>query len=497
MKRVTKIVVLLLMIAIPLTIGFTIPSKKMCFTDYVSSACTESSSELSNPYIGWYQLYSYSLTDDGPYDTSEISEQEYGPGLALLQFNLCNYADSPISEMGLGQLDDILAAWRSTGRQLIVRFLYDWEGNALEHEPQSLSLIMDHMSQTADVINGYSDCIYILQGIFIGAWGEMHSSNYMNTEDMRTLARHLASATDPGIFLAVRTPEQWRTIVQDPNPLSPEEAFDGSLAARLSIFNDGMMGSETDFGTYADGDASFSQTGFEKRPRQAELLFQEALCRYVPYGGETIIDNPYNDFSPAVQDLARTHVSYLNSAYDEAVLSKWKDATWQGGNLFDGMNGYDYISRHMGYRYVLRSSDFTFVPPWADTASLFLVLENVGFSGSYRAFDVSLTLKRAGSHQRHVLPIQTDTRFWMPGEDIRIETSFEIQELATGTYEIFLDISDPVSGFPIFLANEESDGTSGCYVGSLTIRKFPQWDFIISTLIGESDDASVRSAFQQ
>ena len=70
-------------------------------------------------------------------------------------------------------------------------------------------------------------------------------------------------------------------------------------------------------------------------------------------------------------------------------------------------------------------------------------------------------------------PIQTDTRFWIPGEDIRIETSLEIQELTAGTYEIFLYISDPVSGFPIFLANEESDDAGGCYVGALTINKFP------------------------
>ncbi len=469
MKRVMKIILLLQMIAAPLTKEPTLPLTELCFTDYVSSACTESACELRNPYIGWYQLYGYSLSDDSSYDTSAISEQEYGPGLALLQFNLRNYADSPVSEAGLRQLNDILAAWRSTGRQLIVRFLYDWDGDALEQEPQNLSLILNHMSQTADVINDYSDCVYILQGIFVGAWGEMHSSNYMNAEDMRTLIRHLAAATDPDIFLAVRTPEQWRTVVRNPDPLSPEEAFDGSLAARLGIYNDGMMGSETDMGTYADADAFFSRTGFEKRSRQAELLFQEALCHYVPNGGEAVIANPYNDFSPAVQNLAQTHVSYLNSAYDEAVLSKWKESVYQGGNLFDGMNGYDYISRHMGYRYVLRSSDFSYARP----ASLFLVLENVGFSGSYRAFDVALTLKRSDSSQEYTFPIQTDTRFWIPGEDIRIETSLEIQELTAGTYEIFLYISDPVSGFPIFLANEESDDAGGCYVGALTINKFP------------------------
>lgn len=497
MKRIKKAVLLLLAVTVPLATGFIFLSRKICFPDYVSSVYSESSRELDNPYIGWYRIYTYSLSDDGVFDPSQLSEQEYGPGLALLEFNLHNYADSPVSDTGLRQLDDILTAWRSTGRQLIVRFLYDWDGNALEQEPEDLSLILEHMSQTAEVINRHSDRICILQGIFVGAWGEMHSSSYTNTDDMRTLINHLASVTDPDIYLAVRTPEQWRTITQDTDPLSAQEAFDGSLAARLGLFNDGCMGSDTDLGTYAAAGAPFSPSGLEKRSRQAELLFQNELCCYVPNGGEVVISNPYNDFPAAVETLAHIHISYLNSAYDEAVLSKWKESTWQGGDLYDGMNGYDYISRHLGYRYVLRSSDFIFTPPWADTASLSLVLENVGFSGSYRAFDVSLTLKRTGGNQEHIFPIQTDTRFWIPGEDIRIGTSFEIQELATGTYEVFLDISDPVSGFPIYLANEESDDAGGCYVGSLTISKFPQWDFIISTLIGKSDDASVRSALQQ
>ena len=169
---------------------------------------------------------------------------------------------------------------------------------------------------------------------------------------MLTPINHLASVTDPGIFLAVRTPNQWRTITESSVPLTAEQTLSNSLAARLSLFNDGMLGSETDLGTYGDSDILFSLSGFEKRPRQAEL------CRYVPNGGEVVIDKPYNDFSSAVNDLAHTHVSYLNDIYDDAVLSKWRNDTYQRNDCFRGMNGYDYIYSHLGYRYVLRSSDF-------------------------------------------------------------------------------------------------------------------------------------------
>lgn len=485
MKKWKLLFALSLFLIVLLAIGIFFCFRTQHSFDYKSAIYSESVLELDNPYIGWYQPYNYYLTDETPYDTSLISEQEYGPGLVMLEFNLQHFSDAPVSDAGLEQLEDILDAWHSTGRQLIVRFLYDWDGNALEQEPANLSLILEHMSQTAEAVNRHSDCIHILQGIFVGSWGEMHSSNYMGEDDMLTLIRHLAAVTDPDIFLAVRTPEQWRTIVQSARPLSAEEAFNGSLAARLSLFNDGMMGSETDLGTYADSSLSLPQSDFEKRFRQEELLFQEELCFYVPNGGEAVIDNPYNDFSSAVQDLARTHVSYLNNAYDEAVLTKWKEAVCRDTSPFAGMNGYDYISRHMGYRYVLRSSDITFPQPQAETASLSLTLENVGFSGSYRSFDISLTLYSTEKRKKYVVPIQTDTRFWNPGSDIPLEASFETQQLGAGTYEIFLHISDPVSGFPVLLANEGADAEKGCHVGTLTIQNMSQWNLLFGALVGK------------
>lgn len=180
MKKWKILFALSLFLIIALAAGGILCFRTQRLADYASVIQAESARELDNPYIGWYQIYNYFLSDEEPIDTSLISEQEYGPGLALLQFNLCHFADAPISETGLGQLEDILDAWHSTGRQLIVRFLYDWDGNALEQEPENLSLILEHMSQTAEAVNRHSDCIHILQGIFVGSWGEMHSSRVVS-----------------------------------------------------------------------------------------------------------------------------------------------------------------------------------------------------------------------------------------------------------------------------------------------------------------------------
>lgn len=78
------------------------------FVKYSPEVCAESIEELQNPYIGWYQIYGYELSDDTPYDFSKIPEMESQSGLALLQLNLRNYADSPVSDRGLLHLDQFL-----------------------------------------------------------------------------------------------------------------------------------------------------------------------------------------------------------------------------------------------------------------------------------------------------------------------------------------------------------------------------------------------------
>ena len=113
------------------------------------------------------------------------------------------------------------------------------------------------------------------------------------------------------------------------------------------------------------------------------------------------------------------HVSYLNRDYDGAVLSKWEDSIYTGNSPFDGMNGYDYISRHLGYRYVLRSSGLVIPSPFEKTARLHISLENVGFSGCYRAFDVSLVLKSTEPGREYLLPVQTDTGLPKPAHSWR------------------------------------------------------------------------------
>lgn len=469
MKKLAKSLLIILLFSLLLSAGVYFLRLERRFVSYRPAVLTESPEEFRNPYAGWYHMYGYMLSDQTPLDLSHTEKQEPGPGLVLLEINLQNYTEDTIGDAGLSQLEDLFAAWQASGKQMIIRFLYNWDDTS--HEPETLALVLEHMSQTAEIVNRYSDCIYIVQGIYVGKWGEMHSSQYMNEKDMLTLIHHLDQLIHPDIFLAVRTPGQWRCYRDFAEELTTQNH--GPAYSRISLYNDGMLGSATDLGTYEEGTGEDSGTGRETGSRQAEIAFQNTLCNYVPNGGEVVNDNAYNDFPAAAADLAAMHVSYLNASYDAAVLSKWERSAWGGGDIFSGMNGLDYISRHLGYRYVLRSSGF--LPDSTENGeSLFCVtLENIGFSNSYRSFDVTLTLRHKYSRAAYSVPVKTDTRFWNTGMQTSLEIPVEISGCRPGKYTVCLKITDPASGYEILCANEGEHTENGYVLGELAINMEP------------------------
>lgn len=410
---------------------------------------------LENPYRGWYHLYGYLLSDTEPVSMEDVSRisGEYPYEIVLLEINLKNYADSDISQDGLNQLTGIFSGWKEAGKQLIVRFLYDWDGRAVETEPESISVIKRHMEQTADCVNSFKDCIYLLQGIYVGNCGEMNNSAYMEEDSMCELADYLASVIDPSVFLSVRTPAHWRTINQTYEPLGADSAFDGSPAARFGLFNDGMLGSGNDLGTYGDVSLTLAEQYSDKGTREEELAFQNRLCSYVPNGGEVVLDNPYNDFSNALADLRQMRVSYLNCLYDGTVLDKWRFAVYQGDDCFSGTNGFDYIGSHLGYRYALTASEFEFQPLKDDAAVLRITIENSGFSASLRMFSSELTAVNQETGNVYRIPIDADSRCWPGSDSATLSVSLNVRDWQTGNYVLYYSLKDPVLDRRIALAN--------------------------------------------
>ena len=57
------------------------------------------------------------------------------------------------------------------------------------------------------------------------------------------------------------------------------------------------------------------------------------------------------DSSLMIRELDQMHVSYLNSTYRQEQLNAWKNQsmTWNGETI----SVYDYIGRHLGYRFTV------------------------------------------------------------------------------------------------------------------------------------------------
>ena len=236
---VSIIVVLIVLIAVSL---FWVNSR-LCFVDYTPYSYSESGDTIKNPYVGLYSIRGYMLAEDATFSLPEanaaIDSNSSSFELSLIEINLKNYGNCDLSDNALSQIDSILSAWTKTGSQLILRFLYDWDGQNLESEPNELSQILTHMEQVGPIVNKYASSVYIMQGIFVGNWGEMNNTTHMGNGEMETLIQKLDDVIDPSIFLSVRTPAQWRTIVGEYHgtkvPRCPQPNLLSSLASRLGL----------------------------------------------------------------------------------------------------------------------------------------------------------------------------------------------------------------------------------------------------------------------
>ena len=439
---------------------------------YTTEPFSESTEILSNPYQGFYHMIGYTLSDDYiPTDNFSYQTDSYTDSLALVEINLKNYRTTEISETGLTQLDNILTSWSQSpaNTKLILRFLYDWDGLALATEPESLDLILTHMDQISTLINRHCDSIYVMQGIFIGNWGEMHHSHFMDDSSVKTLIQHLHDTIDPSIYLSVRTPAQWRMInnLYDLPQKFPAFGADNSLIGRLGLFNDGMLGSESDLGTYGNTARRDATSPSYQGTRKEELEFQNNLCSYVPNGGEVIYNNNLSDLETSVSALRAMHVSYLNADYDSRVLEKWRNTVWTGNDAFYGCDGYSYVQAHLGYRYLIRTCKMKKLGWLIPKLTLTLTMENNGFANTLKPFQTTVLLKNTETGTCTTVPMDADRRRLGSVQKKSYSVKLPVQELERGSYQIYFSVKDEASGQTILLGNTNEAADAGYLIGQL------------------------------
>ena len=158
------------------------------------------------------------------------------------------------------------------------------------------------------------------------------------------------------------------------------------------------------------------------------------------------------------------HVSYLNRDYDTDVLEKkWKASTYSGSDpVWQGTNGYDYISSHLGYRYVLKTSSFSH-------NRLSITIENKGFSNCYRPVLASLTVASTDHNFQETISIDSDPRTWLSGKSVTLQIPIDTDELKCASYTISLRLTDTTLNREILLASDLPHNTDGYQLGTLTV----------------------------
>lgn len=438
---------------------------------------SETTAKLLDPGGSFYNLITYLLSDDTKDDelidrlrseTELYADEE----LVLIELNLMNYNDRALSDTALAQTDRILQIWSDAGYGIVLRFLYDWDGRSAETEPKDLSLIQTHMSQVAPIVNTHAADIFTMQGIFVGDFAEMHGGSHMDSDSMCALALHLDSVIDPDIFLSVRTPAHRRMI------LGTAEVFpEGStLAKRLGLFNDGMLGSGNDLGTYGDTDRTQSVSLEDHWLRDQELEYQDELCRFVPNGGEAVIDNPLNDLEQAIDTLATMHVSYLNRMHHAEVIDKWRAGTVHTEDVWNGTNGYDYIDAHLGCRYRCTGTTASSFDFWSEDATeLELTFTNTGFSDFCEPLTLTASIVADnGSSPAIKNELQEDTLATITnGETCTVSLPLDLRSCEDGTYRVYVSCTRIKSGKTVEFASGLPLTEYGYEVASFSVDRTP------------------------
>ena len=387
------------------------PSPSVGGTQTLSYA-VDSSSEIDNPDRGWYTTSTH---------TTSAYTQKANEGLRLVHYyvRLDNYRDGPLSQSYLNSLKNNLSAARGTGVKVVLRFAYNF-GNAPD---APLSVVKEHISQVAPIINQYSDTISAIQAGFIGYWGEWHDStnDLTSSANEKTIALDELSSFSKNLMIQIRTPGEAQNVLS--SPVSAPDAFSGNDASRVGQHNDCFLVDKSAVGTYRYSKST--SLG------DADKAYVQQVSTYTAMGGETCNLgglNSYNDCSYAIQEMARMHWDYLNRDYWSSIIDKWKS---QGC--------YNEITNRLGYRLSLTSSTLPSSASPGSSVNVQFNMQNTGFGKVYNPRPMYLILK--GSSGTYKIQIYNDARRYLPlgGETRTISKTITLpSSIPSGTYHMYL-----------------------------------------------------------
>lgn len=416
---------------------------------FCPASLVEAAGQDGNPGRGWYQIHSFSLTEEPDWeDLSWSVSREDRLALLLLDIGGCRSRDLAGEE--LERLRSLLRFFADRGKMLILRVVYDREGRGIEHEPTSQEQILTHMEQIGPVLADFSEHVLVLQGLFVGSWGELHSSRYLSRRHLARLSETLRRAVKGTCLLAVRTPVQMRM-------LTPKGRKDGYS---IGLFDDALFADPTHMGTFGQEERQAWEQPW--LPDQ-ELDFTDTALLRMPNGGEAL-SGEESTAEDVLRTLRRMHICYLNRVYDEKRLCQWKETPCGQGGCFAGLSLYDYIGLHLGYRFVAIGAGCELRQ---ERLRIWVKIENKGFGNLTKEAKLCLTAENSRGESRS-WQFHTDVRRWDSGRSVFPELELARQELpeVAAKEALMLWLSLSVGGEPVRFANQGAG--ERLFLGTLT-----------------------------
>ena len=379
----------------------------------------ETNETFSNPDRGFYNPAVIKCTPDGVSDVKE--SLIYRNSLIHLRIDLSSFSskqngskDLELTKVMLDDLDNLFTTLNENECSVIVRFAYDnnYKGN-VDSEP-AISMILKHIEQFTPILNEHKNMISAVECGLVGPWGEMHSSVIANQDTYNKILDVYLKHLDKDLNLLVRRPQF--IYLYYGYSLKNLSSFNYKIN-RLGCFNDGYLGSSSDYGTFND--------------RDIEIDFLSKINTNNPYGGECIkADSEYNQLSWACSEMFKTNLSYLNEHWDPDVVNRWKANSYKLNDpLYSGLTEFDYINNHLGYRLVCENLKYQST----NKLDLILKIKNVGFGEIYRNKKCFIILK--SNKDQYVYDFEYNN-------ELTISHTIDLKYVQSGDYEVYLVLAD-------------------------------------------------------
>lgn len=320
----------------------------------------------NNPSRGYYVQLDSS-------EAHKLDEYSKEVRLCLLAYDLYDYRDREIPDEKLNELEQFLQEAKKNNMKCIFRAAYGFK-EELVNDAKSMDQIKSHILQIAPILNQYKSEIYVVQAGFLGPWGEWHDSIYLEDDKVakrnrNTVIEQLLKALDEEIVINIRRPKFIR------------DASHANLSlSRIGIHNDGLLASDSDYGTYDD----------ENYNRDEELEWMEENITAPQNGGEMPKVSLFSSSKNASKEFEKLKISYLNLKYNEEVLKTWQKEKIQDENAFI------YLSQRIGYRYYVSETEFpeTFrTRLFGEDPTVKIVLRNEGFASIEDGYTLEIILE--------------------------------------------------------------------------------------------------------